>query len=65
MVIRDVFHRWNCTHAMIRRGHLLRKIVEREELRPLLLTNEEGKLLEAIGDMLEVRPPFSPALSGI
>ncbi|KAJ6563486.1 hypothetical protein B0H10DRAFT_2239418 [Mycena sp. CBHHK59/15] len=60
MVIRDVKHRWNFTEAMISRGKLLRKaidqwVLEREELRPLLLTHEQWKLLEALGDILRVR----------
>ncbi|KAJ6558727.1 hypothetical protein B0H10DRAFT_1894392, partial [Mycena sp. CBHHK59/15] len=58
MPIRDVRHRWNYTHSMIRRGRLLQKainnwVLEQEELRPLLLAPSEWEFLEALGDMLE------------
>ncbi|KAF7371616.1 Eukaryotic translation initiation factor 3 [Mycena venus] len=54
MVVRDVRHRWNYTHAMIERALLLRKAIdtwvfEKEELQPLSL-NDNWKLLEALGD---------------
>ncbi|KAF7363114.1 Dimer-Tnp-hAT domain-containing protein [Mycena venus] len=59
MVIRDVKSRWNYTEAMITRGLLLRKAIdqwvfEREELRPLLLTTDEWKMLESLGKILTV-----------
>ncbi|KAF8189446.1 hypothetical protein K438DRAFT_1582721 [Mycena galopus ATCC 62051] len=59
MVVRDVRHRWNYTHAMIERGLLLRKIIdtwvfERDELRPLSLKPEEWKFLKALGALLKV-----------
>ncbi|KAJ7109007.1 hypothetical protein C8R43DRAFT_849230, partial [Mycena crocata] len=58
MVVRDVRHRWNYTHAMIKRARVLRKaidswVLEREETRPLILTNEDWTLLGAIEDMLQ------------
>ncbi|KAK7001674.1 hypothetical protein R3P38DRAFT_3368049 [Favolaschia claudopus] len=58
MVVRDVRHRWNYTHAMIKRGLLLRKAIdtwvfEREELRGLSLRLEDWRLLEALGKLLE------------
>ncbi|KDQ63991.1 hypothetical protein JAAARDRAFT_117508, partial [Jaapia argillacea MUCL 33604] len=51
---------WNCTHVMIRHALLLRKAIDRwvidyEELRPLLLSPEDWKLLEQIADLLKVR----------
>ncbi|KAF8152010.1 hypothetical protein K438DRAFT_1623453 [Mycena galopus ATCC 62051] len=60
MVIRDVKTRWNYTEAMITRGLLLRKAIDqwvfdREELRPLLLTTDEWKMLESLGKILTVR----------
>ncbi|KAJ7131152.1 hypothetical protein C8R44DRAFT_613371 [Mycena epipterygia] len=60
MVVRDVRHRGNYTHAMIVRARLLRTaidhwIFEREELRPLSLTNDEWKFLEALEKILAVR----------
>ncbi|KAF8181164.1 hypothetical protein K438DRAFT_1725275 [Mycena galopus ATCC 62051] len=60
MVIRDVKTRWNYTEAMITRGLLLRKAIdqwvfEREELRSLLLTPDEWKMLESLGKILTVR----------
>ncbi|KAJ6626477.1 hypothetical protein B0H10DRAFT_1755504, partial [Mycena sp. CBHHK59/15] len=58
MVVRDVRHRWNYTHAMIERGLLLRKAIdtwvfETEELRPLSLDDDHWKLLEALGGLLK------------
>ncbi|KAJ7451916.1 hypothetical protein FB451DRAFT_1051045 [Mycena latifolia] len=63
MVIRDVRHRWNYTHAMICRGKMLRKaidswVLEREELRPLYIKPDEWKTLEDLADILEVRSIF-------
>ncbi|KAF8180717.1 hypothetical protein K438DRAFT_2167280 [Mycena galopus ATCC 62051] len=60
MVIRDVKTRWNYTEAMITRGLLLRKAIDqwvfdREELRPLLLTTDEWKMLQSLGKILKVR----------
>ncbi|KAJ6549532.1 hypothetical protein DFH09DRAFT_1320008 [Mycena vulgaris] len=60
MVVRDVRHRWNYTHAMIRRGLLLRKAIdswvsEREELlRRLLISTEQWAFLEAVVNIFEV-----------
>ncbi|KAF7328569.1 Dimer-Tnp-hAT domain-containing protein [Mycena venus] len=59
MVIRDVKTRWNYTEAMITRGLLLRKAIDqwvfdREELRPLLLTTDQWKMLESLGKILTV-----------
>ncbi|KAJ7178861.1 hypothetical protein C8R43DRAFT_871631 [Mycena crocata] len=61
MVIRDVKHRWNYTEAMITRGRMLRKVcainkwvIDREELRPLLLSSKEWELLEKLGDILQI-----------
>ncbi|KAJ6541398.1 hypothetical protein B0H19DRAFT_958585 [Mycena capillaripes] len=59
MVVRDVRHRWNYTHAMIRCGQLLRKAIDNwvfahEELRPLCLSNDEWKMIGVVGDLLEV-----------
>ncbi|KAJ7770292.1 hypothetical protein DFH07DRAFT_711827, partial [Mycena maculata] len=58
MVVRDVRHRWNYTHAMIERGLLLKQaidswVLEREELRPLFLKAEDWKLLEMLGRVLK------------
>jgi hypothetical protein len=69
MVIRDVRHRWNYTHAMIQRARLLREVrissqssfiaqyyntqaidtwvLERPEIRPLLLKGTEWSFLES------------------
>ncbi|KAJ6566505.1 hypothetical protein B0H19DRAFT_711354 [Mycena capillaripes] len=59
MVVRDVKHRWKFTEAMISRALLLRKaidrwVIEREELRPLLLSEDMWKLLEALGGILKI-----------
>ncbi|KAJ7824877.1 hypothetical protein B0H14DRAFT_2369306 [Mycena olivaceomarginata] len=59
MVVRDVRHRWNYTHAMIERGMLLRKAIDswvfdREELRLLALQTEDWNHLEALGGLLKV-----------
>ncbi|KAF7362862.1 Dimer-Tnp-hAT domain-containing protein [Mycena venus] len=59
MVICDVKHRWNFTEAMISRALVLRKaiqrwVLERDELHPLLLSDEHWKLLEALGGILKV-----------
>ncbi|KAF8182135.1 hypothetical protein K438DRAFT_1505473, partial [Mycena galopus ATCC 62051] len=58
MVIRDVKHRWNFTEAMISRALLLRRAIhrwtlERDELHPLILSEEQWKLLEALGGLLK------------
>ncbi|KAJ7482522.1 hypothetical protein FB451DRAFT_1441871 [Mycena latifolia] len=58
MVIRDVKHRWNFTEAMISRAKVLRKAIdqwvfEREALRPLLLKDDQWKMLFGLGDILE------------
>ncbi|THU79115.1 hypothetical protein K435DRAFT_570433, partial [Dendrothele bispora CBS 962.96] len=58
MVIRDVVTRWNYTHAMIRRGQLLRAAIdswtfETPELRALVLTDVDWRLLGDIADILE------------
>ncbi|KAJ6477255.1 hypothetical protein DFH09DRAFT_1056581 [Mycena vulgaris] len=70
MVVRDVRHRWNYTHAMIRRAELLRKAIdnwvfEQEELRPLCLSNDEWRLLSAVGDLLEASAALSPVLASL
>ncbi|KAF7349955.1 hypothetical protein MVEN_01296600 [Mycena venus] len=59
MVVQDVRHHWNYTHAMIERALLLRKAIdtwvfEKEELRPLFLDDNNWKLLEALGDLLKI-----------
>ncbi|KAJ6612082.1 hypothetical protein B0H10DRAFT_1758992, partial [Mycena sp. CBHHK59/15] len=58
MVVRDVRHRWNYTHAMIERGLLLREaidtwVIEKPELRPLSLNDDHWELLEALGGLLK------------
>ncbi|THV07173.1 hypothetical protein K435DRAFT_580314, partial [Dendrothele bispora CBS 962.96] len=55
---RDVVTRWNYTHAMIRRGQLLRAAIdswtfETPELRALVLTDVDWRLLGDIADILE------------
>ncbi|KAJ6537527.1 hypothetical protein DFH09DRAFT_930756 [Mycena vulgaris] len=69
MVVRDVRHRWNYTHATIRRAELLRKAInnwvfEQEELRPLCLSNDEWRLLSAVGDLLKCRAQAHPLFLG-
>jgi len=59
MVVRDVRTRWNYTHAMIRRGLLLREAIDTwafdtETFRGLLLTRADWDLLSQIADVLEV-----------
>ncbi|KAF7346859.1 Dimer-Tnp-hAT domain-containing protein [Mycena sanguinolenta] len=59
MVVRDVRHRWNYTHAMIRRGLLLHKaidkwVLDRPELRPLYLSPADWSYLQSLGDLLEL-----------
>ncbi|KAJ6464225.1 hypothetical protein DFH09DRAFT_1489009, partial [Mycena vulgaris] len=62
MVIRDVKHRWNFTEAMISHPPILiiapraiqRWVLERDELHPLVLSEEHWKLLEALGEILKV-----------
>ncbi|THV07444.1 hypothetical protein K435DRAFT_643424 [Dendrothele bispora CBS 962.96] len=59
MVIRDVRTRWNYTHAMIRRGRLLREAIDEwvfrhEDLRDLTLSRDDWKQLEQIERILEV-----------
>ncbi|KAJ6575840.1 hypothetical protein B0H10DRAFT_1837573 [Mycena sp. CBHHK59/15] len=64
MVVRDVRHRWNYTHAMIEHGLLIVShevqqaidtwVFETEELRPLSLDDDHWKLLEALGGLLKV-----------
>ncbi|KAJ7303738.1 hypothetical protein DFH08DRAFT_721914 [Mycena albidolilacea] len=59
MIVRDVRHRWNYTHAMIKRALLLKSainswVIEREELAPLNLNTTEWEILEKLGNLLEV-----------
>ncbi|KAJ7845222.1 hypothetical protein B0H14DRAFT_2358217 [Mycena olivaceomarginata] len=59
MVIRDVKHRWNYTEAMISRALVLqnaiqRWVLERDELHPLVLSDDHWKLLEALRESLKV-----------
>ncbi|KAJ7848513.1 hypothetical protein B0H14DRAFT_2356714 [Mycena olivaceomarginata] len=69
MVVRDVRHRWNYTHAMIERVLFIVRtgtsserarqaidswVFDREELRPLALKTEDWNHLEALGGLLKV-----------
>ncbi|KAJ7799924.1 hypothetical protein B0H14DRAFT_2901695, partial [Mycena olivaceomarginata] len=58
MPIRDVRHRWNHTHAMIKCGLMLRRAIgtwvfERDELQGLKLEPEDWLFLESLGELLE------------
>ncbi|KAJ6483393.1 hypothetical protein C8R45DRAFT_871167, partial [Mycena sanguinolenta] len=61
MVVRDVRHRWNYTHAMIRHASLLQDavdkwVLDRPELRSLYLSPADWSYLKSLGDLLE---PFT------
>ncbi|KAF8174449.1 hypothetical protein K438DRAFT_1608769 [Mycena galopus ATCC 62051] len=63
MPVRDVRHRWNYTHAMIKWGLMLRKAIgtwvfERDELQGLTLEPEDWVFLESLGELLEARAFF-------
>ncbi|KAF9009676.1 hypothetical protein BDQ17DRAFT_1235806 [Cyathus striatus] len=59
MVVRDVCTRWNYTHAMIRRGLLLKEAIDKwtfevPALRGFVLTPNAWEYLEKLADLLEV-----------
>ncbi|KAJ7846727.1 hypothetical protein B0H14DRAFT_2583983 [Mycena olivaceomarginata] len=59
MVVHDVRHRWNYTHAVVECALLLKSainswVVKREELVSLNLNTTEWELLEKLGNLLEV-----------
>ncbi|KAF7372567.1 hypothetical protein MVEN_00119300 [Mycena venus] len=59
MVIRDVRHRWNYTHAMIERGLMLREaidtwVIEKPEMRPLSINDDHWELFEALGGLFKM-----------
>ncbi|KAJ7649685.1 hypothetical protein FB45DRAFT_1049884 [Roridomyces roridus] len=59
VVIRDVKHRWNYTEAMLKRALILPKaihrwLIEREELHPLLLKDEDWSMLASLRTMLKL-----------
>ncbi|KAJ7805465.1 hypothetical protein B0H14DRAFT_3153436, partial [Mycena olivaceomarginata] len=59
MVVHDVRHRWNYTHAVVECALLLKSainnwVVKREELVSLNLNTTEWELLEKLGNLLEM-----------
>ncbi|KAJ3513785.1 hypothetical protein NLJ89_g2755 [Agrocybe chaxingu] len=58
MVIKDILTRWNYTHAMIHRGHLIQDamdtwVFDTPSFRSVMLSKADWKFLEQIADVLE------------